>query len=889
MISGMTRQDSSSGSSRARRSAASLAQALARQARVLEAGVEALLERDKGREEPSELTGFYRTLSSYLFRSLSEREFADLYAQTVAYGLLAARCWEDGDLDRRTLYERIPPASGILRDVFRYVCLSPPPEIGSIVDDLVDLLRPAALKRSLQREFAERGDRDPILHFYETFLRHYDAKLRKGRGVYYTPPAVVSYVVRSVDHLLRTRLERPDGLADPRVWLLDPAAGTTTFVVEAFRRAIETCGAKYGRAAVPALVRDHLLPHGFGFELMMAPYAIGHLKMSLFLAEQGYTLRETDRVNLLLTNALERDDLDQASLPGFPSLAREVRKAAEVKEDRRICVVIGNPPYSGRSENRTEAADRMLREPHAPGDEGYYRVDGQPLGEKNAKWLQDDYVKFLRFAQRRIDESGEGVVGLVLNHSYLDNPTFRGLRRSLMNSFEEVYLLDLHGNRRRRETAPDGGVDENVFEDVGRGISILLLVKKPGLARKIARHDLWGNRLRKLRWLAARDVGSTPWTDLDPPAPSYLFVGRDARLEEAYARGIPLTEIFRDHSVGVLTARDRLVIDFDSDSLRKRIVELRSGMGDVLSALPDTGSWTRAEAVRRAAADGEWESRFTEILYRPFDYRPIFYAEYLIERPRERMMRHLLGGSNRALVVPRQSKDGPGALSALVADRLVAHKAVSAYDINSVFPLYLLSGEDRLDAGRRTPNVAPWLFAFLESRFGEPVTPEAVFCYVYAVLYSEEYRSRYAAFLAADFPRIPFPESLRPFKLLAQLGAELVDLHLPRAPLKPTVQYLGTGSGRLSRSKRLLRGYRESERRLTVNEEGQAFEGISPRAWRYRVGGYPVLDRWLQERAGRILTLAECQAFLRTATAIDRTIEVQERIDELMLELEEAA
>lgn len=889
MISGMTRQDSSSGSSRARRSAASLAQALARQARVLEAGVEALLERDKGREEPSELTGFYRTLSSYLFRSLSEREFADLYAQTVAYGLLAARCWEDGDLDRRTLYERIPPASGILRDVFRYVCLSPPPEIERIVDDLVDLLRPAALKRSLQREFAERGDRDPILHFYETFLRHYDAKLRKGRGVYYTPPAVVSYVVRSVDHLLRTRLERPDGLADPRVWLLDPAAGTTTFVVEAFRRAIETCGAKYGRAAVPALVRDHLLPHGFGFELMMAPYAIGHLKMSLFLAEQGYTLRETDRVNLLLTNALERDDLDQASLPGFPSLAREVRKAAEVKEDRRICVVIGNPPYSGRSENRTEAVDRMLREPHAPGDEGYYRVDGQPLGEKNAKWLQDDYVKFLRFAQRRIDESGEGVVGLVLNHSYLDNPTFRGLRRSLMNSFEEVYLLDLHGNRRRREAAPDGGVDENVFEDVGRGISILLLVKKPGLARKIARHDLWGNRLRKLRWLAARDVGSTPWTDLDPPAPSYLFVGRDARLEEAYARGIPLTEIFRDHSVGVLTARDRLVIDFDSDSLRKRIVELRSGMGDVLSALPDTGSWTRAEAVRRAAADGEWESRFTEILYRPFDYRPIFYAEYLIERPRERMMRHLLGGSNRALVVPRQSKDGPGALSALVADRLVAHKAVSAYDINSVFPLYLLSGEDRLDAGRRTPNVAPWLFAFLESRFGEPVTPEAVFCYVYAVLYSEEYRSRYAAFLAADFPRIPFPESLRPFKLLAQLGAELVDLHLPRAPLKPTVQYLGTGSGRLSRSKRLLRGYRESERRLTVNEEGQAFEGISPRAWRYRVGGYPVLDRWLQERAGRILTLAECQAFLRTATAIDRTIEVQERIDELMLELEEAA
>jgi predicted helicase len=883
MISGMTRQDSSRGSQRSQKSAASLAQALARQARVLEAAVEALLERDKGREEPSELTGFYRTLSSHLFRSLSEREFADLYAQTVAYGLLAARCWEDGDLDRRTLYERIPPASGILRDVFRYVCLSPPPEIERIVDGLVDLLRPAALKRSLQREFADRGDRDPILHFYETFLRHYDARLRTRRGVYYTPPAVVSYVVRSVDHLLRTRLDRPDGLADPRVWLLDPAAGTTTFLVEAFRKAIETCGTKYGRAAVPALIRDHLLPHGFGFELMMAPYAIGHLKMSLFLAEQGYKFRETDRVNLLLTNALEREDLEQASLPGFPSLAREVRKAAEVKEDRRICVVIGNPPYSGRSENRTEAADRMLRDSHAPGDEGYYRVDGRSLGEKNAKWLQDDYVKFLRFAQRKIDESGEGVVGLVLNHSYLDNPTFRGLRRSLMNSFEEVYLLDLHGNRRKKEAAPDGGVDENVFEDVGRGVSILLLVKKPGLPKRIARHDLWGNRLKKLRWLAARDVESTAWVDLDPPAPSYLFVGRDARLEEAYARGIPLTEIFLKHSVGVLTARDRLVIGFDSDTLRQSIRAFRSGMGDILPTLPDTGTWTSSEAVRRAAADDGWESRLTEILYRPFDYRPIFYADYVIERPRERIMRHLLGGSNRALVVPRQSKDGPGAL---VTDRIAAHKAVSAYDINSVFPLYLLSGEDRLDAGRRTPNVAPWVFACLESRFGEPVTPEAVFCYVYAVLYSEEYRDRYAAFLAADFPRIPFPESLRLFKLLAQLGAELVDLHLPRTPLEPTVQFAGDGSGRLGRSKRSLRRYEETERRVYVNEEGLYFEGIPPRVWRYRVGGYPVLDRWLQDRAGRTLTLNECQSFMRTATALGWTIDVQERIDRLVPELE---
>ena len=857
--------------------AAALAKALAERARFLRDRIEDLLERDRGREEPSELTGFFRTLATHLFPKLDEREFADLYAQTVAYGLLAARCWEDGELDRRTLYERIPPASGILRDVFRYISLSPPPDLEWIVDDLVDLLRPAAWKPALQKHFRQREIRDPILHFYETFLRHYDPELRKQRGVFYTPPAVVSWVVRSVDHLLRTRLDRPDGLADPRVWLLDPAAGTMTFVVEAFRCAIDGWRESYGSAGVPALVRDHLLRRSFGFELMMAPYAIGHLKMSLFLAEQGYTPGEGDRVNLLLTNALEREDLKQGFLPGLPSLAREVRTAAEVKEDPRICVVLGNPPWSGHSAN---PVDRKRREDPV---REYYQVDGEPLQEKNAKWLQDDYVRFLRFAQWKIDQSGEGVVGLVLNHGYLDNPTFRGLRRSLMESFDEVFVLDLHGNRRRREITPAGGRDENVF-DIAQGVSVLLAVKKEGLPKRISRADVRGNRASKLRWLMGRDVESTSWTELQPRGPSYLFVPRDRRLEEQYVRGIPLPEIFPQHSVGVLTARDAFVMDFDRQKLRERIIQLRKGLLPrdlVPDEYPrDTGSWKLAEAVRRAGEDREWETRFTEILFRPFDLRHVFYADYLVERPRERVMGHLLRGRNLALVLPRQNRDGPGAL---ITEHIAAHKAVSAYDINYVFPLWLLP-EGIFPA--RVPNLAPGVLRFLERSLGTAPGLEALLGYVYAVLYSQGYRERYASFLASDFPRILFPRDRYLFEALSGLGRELIALHLPGRPLRPATRFLGRGSGRLGRMRKVLRDYRPDERRVYVNEDRQCFDGIAEQVWEYRIGGYQVLDRWLQDRAGRKLTLEEIQAFCRTATALGRTVEVQRRIEEVYAAVE---
>ncbi|HKI05440.1 MAG TPA: type ISP restriction/modification enzyme [Thermoanaerobaculia bacterium] len=866
-------------------SAASLARQLASRTRILAERIHGLLERDtpgEGDRPTSDLAGFYKAFSEYLLAGLGLREFADLYAQTLSYGLLAARWRVAGEFGRRVAAESIPPASGILRDVFRYISLAePPPEIGWIVDEIVALLAAAPVRSMLERYFHGGRGRDPVLDFYQTFLQCYDPALRKRRGVYYTPPELVSFVVRSVDRLLRTRLGKRHGLATPGVSLLDPAAGTLTFVVEAIRCAAESVRAEMGGGGVPALLGDHLLRDFHAFELMMAPYAIGHLKMSLILEEMGRPLGEGERFHLYLTNALERGELEQSSLPGMATLSRESHEAGRVKKELAVTVILGNPPWSGHSANRGGSLDALPREGYTAADgrriEGYYQVDGEPLGERNPKWLQDDYVKFLRFAQRKIDEAGEGIVAFVTNHSYLDNPTFRGLRRSLMTTFDEIYVLDLHGNGKKKERSAEGGVDASVFEGVFQGAAVAFLVKKPGLAKRVLRADLRGSRAAKLGWLSGHDVETAGWAEASPQAPAFLFAPRDAALEEEYGRGVPLTEIFPERSVGIVTGRDAFAVDTDPSRLRRRIRFLREAReAEILPDAPrQTATWRIAEAMRRARADAGWEERFVPILYRPFDRRTIFYADYVIERARDRVMRHMRVGRNLGLVVPRQHKEEPGAL---VTDAVVAHKAVSAYDINTLFPLYLYPEEGRLDGADRAANVAPGYLRLLASRLGEEPSPELVLQFVYAVLYSPAFRRRYAGLLRADFPRIPTPADRGAFLELAGLGAVLIDLHLLRSDRldHPGVRFEGAGSGKVTR-----RAYHPAERRIVVNGEGQRFEGIEPEVWAYRVGGYQVLDQWLAARTGRPLRLAEIEELRRIAAALRETMRVERRIEEV--------
>lgn len=862
-------------------SADSLAVALALRARILGARIEKLLEDDE--EKASELAGLYQAFKDHLLAGLDQREFADLYAQTMAYGLLVARQRAPSGFARSSVDRYIPPTNGILRQVFRYVSLATTPkEIAWIFDDIVDLLALTPVAKIFERYFHGGRGRDPVLHFYETFLQHYDSRLRKRRGVYYTPPEVVSYVVRSVHQLLQSRLGKRDGLADPTATLLDPAAGTLTFIVEAIRCAIDAVRDEMGDGGVMPLLRDHVLRDFYAFELMMAPYAIGHLKIGLILDEMGHPLANDERVQLYLTNALEMEDLAQSNLPGMAALSRESHAAAVIKKERTVSVILGNPPWSGHSANRSDAIVELHKEGNVAADgrrdDGYYQIDGRPLDEKNPKWLQDDYVKFLRFAQRKIDQAGEGIVAFVTNHSYLDNPTFRAMRRSLLETFDEIYLLDLHGNSKKREQTPDGSPDANVFEGIRQGVAIAFFIKKPGLPKRVLRADLRDSRSAKLHWLERHDVETTDWAEIAPRSPVFLFTPRDAALEEEYRRGVPLTEIFHERSVGIVTGRDAFVVDTDPAELQRRILWLRGSPlpPEFLPEPPvETATWKLKDAREDARSDKAWEKKFLPILYRPFDWRTIFYADYLIERPRERVMGHLLRGWNLGLIVPRQCKEEPGAL---VTDAIIAHKVVSAYDINTLFPLYLYPEEGRLDGSDRAANITRNSFRRLEQRLGEEPSSELVLQFIYAILYSPAYRRRYADLLRTDFPLIPLPQDRGAFLELAGLGAVLIDLHLLRSDRlsRPLVRFEGHGSGKLTQ-----REYRAAEKRIVINQEGQSFVGIDPEVWNYRVGGYQVLDHWLAGRAKRALRFEEIEELRRIATAIKETIRVQRRIDEV--------
>jgi hypothetical protein len=842
-----------------------LARALAVRARVLAGCVLDLLREERERGEESRIGGLLHAFRLYLRAGLSDREFADLYAQTIAYGLLAARRRETARFDRSAVTPNIPRGSGILRDVFEVLSLGElPAAMAWIVEDLVDLLGAMPVQKILDQHFVDIHRKDPVQHFYETFLTAYDPGLRKSRGVYYTPRAVVSFMVRAVHSLLRSRFGLPDGLADPGAVLLDPAAGTLTFLTEAFDVALDAYKQRHGPGGLPALVRDHLLPHFHAFEVMMAPYAIGHWKARLFFEACGLPLADGQRVRLYLTNALEMEVLEQTPLPFTAALARESHEAWRVKKETRVSVVIGNPPWSGHSENESPDIDRLL-------EASYRRMDGVDGTERNPKWLKDDYVKFFRFGQAKIEENGEGILCLVTPHGYLDSPTFRGMRRSLLETFDELYVLDLHGNQRKRERCPDGAPDENVFDGVAQGVAIAILVKKPGTPKRVLHADLLGSAESKER-LLRRDFATVEWTEERPRGPAFLIRSGSAGAEEEYARGVPLPEIFPVRAVGVLTARDEAAIGFDREDLEERVhnlqKDLREGRG---------GDWrldaARVERVERLLAGGAWRREVREILYRPFDRRVILYAEALVDRPRRKGMEPFLAGPpnlgpNLGLIVPRQARERP---AAFVTDRMIAHKVVSAYDINSVFPLRPAGG---LFA---EPNVSKSLRRSLGDAFGEEPSAEAVFFYVYAVLHSPRYRSRYASFLRAGFPRIPFPADAGLFTRLRALGEELVDLHLLRAERlrEPRVRCSGDGSVAVGRR----RLWDPETGRVVLNEAGLCFEGIEPEIWDHRIGGYQVLDRWLAARAGRRLSLQEIEDFRRTAAAIGLTLEVEREIE----------
>lgn len=889
--------------------AKSLATELAKRTRFLRDNVIAEELKEEGIKGTQTLEGFYKAFKEHLIPLLSLRDFSNLFAQTITYGLFAARTRAENDFNRELAHKFIPATIGILRDVFRFISSTDLPQSMSwIIDDIAEVLQVSQVREIMENFYREGKGKDPVVHFYETFLAEYDSKEREKRGVYYTPEPVVGYIVRSIHKLLKKKFGKEDGFATQSVTVLDPASGTLTFPAEAIRLAIEETKNKYGEGSIQSLIKDHILKNFYAFELMMAPYAIGHLKIGFVLDEYGYRLKDNERFNLFLTNTLDFTKEDPNKFIFIEqTLAKESQEALKVKEEVPIMVVMGNPPYSGQSENKGKWITEQIEE--------YKKVNGEPLGEKNPKWLQDDYVKFIRFAQWKIEKSENGILGFITNHAWLDNPTFRGMRSSILNTFDEIYILNLHGSTLKKEKTPKGGKDENVF-DIQPGVAIILAIKNKSLKeKKVFYTDLWGLREEKYQWLNKFDFETTNWKAINPSNPHYFLVQKDEKSLVHYQKFSKITDVFPVNSVGVVTGRDDFVIDFDRQPLETRIRAFRDTNESeefikTAYKLKDkpASNWYVAKAREKLRKDSNWEKNFAKILYRPFDERWIFYNPAVVERGRENVMQHLLK-PNIALLIKRQQKQEFS--YALVSDKLTESCVFeSAYANNTVLPLYLYNdeekqqrtifdGQEKLDiegaqhtlrANKgKSPNIN-WgnlpafcsiLQSFTSKLTGNFIQPtEAIFYYIYAILYSNVYRQKYQEFLKIDFPRVPFTQDCNLFKALAQRGEQLVNLHLLESKEleNPSVKFYGRGNNSAEK-----REWRNDQ--IWINEK-QYFYPVREEIWKYYIGGYQVLDKWLKDRKGRTLSSEDIKHYCKVATAISKTIKIQKEIDKLYPKVE---
>ena len=877
-----------------------------------------------------------------LIPDLNEHQFADMFAQTIAYGLFAARMHEPSKpFSRESAATNLPRTNPFLRELFEQIAgVKMPDTIAWAVDDMVELIKHADMAEILKDFGKCKGREDPVVHFYETFLAAYDPAMREIRGVFYTPEPAVSYIVRSIDWLLKTRLGRPKGLADENTLILDTATGTATFlyfVIELIHQ-----GFRKQLGAWDGYVGKHLLPRIFGFELLMAPYAIAHLKLSMLLEQSGYTFGSDQRLGIYLTNTLEEAAKKSEMLLG-QFISREANAAAEIKRDP-IMVVLGNPPYSGHSANKGEWITGLV---------GDYKKDCPELHKPGqAKWLQDDYVKFIRFAEWRINETGEGVLGYITNHGYLDNPTFRGMRQHLMKTFDEIYVLDLHGNSKKKEKTPDGGKDENVF-DIQQGVAILLAVKlkdgkKPGgpgstpatdgveavppsqtradaasTLAKVFHADLWGRREiydgdqltgGKYHWLWRNSSETTKWSAVPTSAPGYLFVPQDDMKKQEYEQGWSVPAIFSengDPAPGIVTTHDEFAIAFTQEEMVAHVEALLATETEELARsmfrLCSQSQWNYADA-KKELVRGQWRNELRPILYRPFDVRWTVFNRHVAVHRRERVMRHMILGHNIAMIATRQTRDE---WHVLTTGYLMGHKAMAAFDINSLFPLYLYPSTDELNvsAGRR-PNIAPEFLKALADKLKLPqegphalpkgVTPENIFHYAYAVFHSPAYRTRYAEFLKIDFPRLPLTSNRDLFFSLAALGGELVALHLMESPklndlitefpekgtdLVEKVSFAAAGrAGPPDPPKNGRPGgpsLPKEDGRVYINPT-QYFGGVPSQVWNFHIGGYQVCEKWLKDRKGRALTYDDIQHYQKIVIALSETIRVMAEIEKLI-------
>ncbi len=875
-----------------------------------------------------------------LIHDMDEAIFADIYAQTVVYGMFAARL-ADPSLETFTRGEAmflIPKSNPFLRQLFTYIA---GPELDDritwIVDSLADIFRACDIRKILE-DFKKKIGQDPMIHFYETFLGEYNPKLRKSRGVYYTPEPVVKFIVRSVDEILKTEFGLPMGLADTskveivtenpygkgklkqnvhKVQILDPAVGTGTFLCEV----IKQIHAKFAnqQGMWNSYVEEHLIPRIHGFEFLMAPYAMCHLKLEMLLAETGYKPAKDQRLSVYLTNSLEEAHPDTQTL--FASwLSHEAEEANRIKRDCPVMVVLGNPPYSVSSSNKGEWIESLTAD---------YKKD---LNERNIQPLSDDYIKFIRFAEHFIEKNGQGIVAMITNNSFIDGIIHRQMRKHLLQSFDNIYILDLHGNSKKKEIAPDGSADQNVF-DIMQGVSINIFVKT-GKKKKVefgkVRHfELFGKREYKYDNLNENYSGSISWNELGANGPNYFLVPKDFGVEVAYEKGFSINELFRLNSSGVSTARDHFVIDLDIQTLTKRISRfldqtlsddaIRSEIG-----LKDNRDWSMVNARQ----GNDFNTGHLQIInYRPFDNRPIYYDSRLIDFGRESVVKHILIKKNPSLILCRQQSTFDFQ-HCFITNYFTDRNSISLQtkEASYFFPLYLYPSADELNLveGKeksRVPNLNMEIVAKFAEKIGVafkssvdiPVcdsmeansnagqecpsyfTPENLLDYIYAVLHSPNYRDKYKEFLKIDFPRIPLPENAEQFWKFVEKGCELRKLHLMESPElnTPITTYPISGSNVVEKvvfkssvdipvcdSVTGRNACPTLSGKVFINPT-QYFDNVPEISWNFFIGGYQPAQKWLKDRKNRTLSYDDIIHYQKIIVALKRTAEIMGEIEKV--------
>lgn len=846
----------------------------------------------------------YNIFKTTIYSQIDFADFCDNFAQTLTYSLFLARLNTNEKIDLYNVTKFIPKSFPLIRAMSKFLQdleelnINDLKTIKWLLNEIINItnhINIVSIVEELNKYDNTAVQKDPYMHFYETFLYKYNPELRELRGVYYTPQSVVNFIIDSIDIVLKEYFNKDKGLGDAlekdtNIRLLDFAAGTGTFLLDSFRKALSY----YQKNSVKYNPKE-LINKFYGFEFMIAPYTIAHLKISQTLKEEfNYNLEDDERLNIFLTNTLENIHLDEGKEKNniFEELNEEMNLAQKTKE-KDILVITGNPPYSGASANKGIFEEEVRKEYKDGLEEKPLAItrNGKIEKEKNPKWLLDDYVKFIRFAQQKIDnQKAGGIFGFISNNSFLDNPTFRGMRYSLLKSFDEIYIVNLHGNTRKKEVCPDGSKDENVF-DIMQGVSINIFVRYTqnidelnnvnSITHKYNResaavyyYDLYGKREYKYKFLFDNNIKSIEWNKLEYKEPFFLFVKQDENLREEYDNFYSLKDMFRIYNVGIVTSKDSVLIGLSEDKLKEQVKDYYN----------------------------EFDNSFVEIInYRPFDKRFVYYDTNKVERARKDIMEHFLKYNNNIGLVFKRGFPFLNSGQGFITNKIIDLRSWSCPGMQGgdcVAPLYLyntpnaiknIQSQDYGDTALfkktasnpfqnadKIENFTVNFRKFIDEKYSSHFSPEDILGYIYAVLFHKTYRTKYIDFLKIDFPKIPFTDSKDIFIKLSSIGTQLYNLHLMKD--NNLNNDIGEGLYKDDKNNKIEKPlYNEKENKLFINKS-LYFDKVSKEVWLYKIGGYQVLDKYLKSHKDEEIDYSYFQKIIQV---LDKSIILEKEISDI--------